>query len=127
MSFCNRRKFLSQLGAAGFTGTALLGTSAESAESGDQLHFDRRAEEALRLRIEIAKIQRQTRVSPQETNGESEKYPSQLANFSKGFRLGEVVAISLMEDLLSVTAENQLPLTFHKFSGELVTIHPSVQ
>jgi membrane-associated phospholipid phosphatase len=41
-----------------------------------------------------------------------------------GLRLGEAVAMSLMRDLLSITADNQLPLQFHNFSGELVTIRP---
>ena len=41
-----------------------------------------------------------------------------------GLRLGEAVAISLMWDFLSITPDNQLPLTFRNFSGELVTIRP---
>ena len=41
-----------------------------------------------------------------------------------GLRLGEAIAISLMRDLLTTTPDNQVPLTLHNFSGELVTIHP---
>lgn len=44
-----------------------------------------------------------------------------------GLRLGEAVAINLMRDLLSVITDNQVPLTLHNFSGELVTVHPTVQ
>lgn len=92
----NRRKFLSQLG-AGFAGAAVLGSSSAKAQlesdvnsnERDHLNLDERAREALRLRIKIAIAESHVRIPPQQTNGDSERYPSHLANYSKGLRHNE--------------------------------------
>jgi hypothetical protein len=84
MPFRNRRIFLSQAG-AGLT-SALFLPSSYGAESETQANSELRAQKALRLRIELAKADSSVHVPPQETNGDSERYPSHLANFSKGFK-----------------------------------------
>ncbi len=45
----------------------------------------------------------------------------------QGLLLGEALAVYLLQDLLSITEDNQLPLTFHNFAGQSVTISPTVQ
>lgn len=85
----NRRRFLSQLG-VGVTGAALLGHSGAGSETENDLELDERAKKALRLRIEIAKAESKLKTLPQATNGDSERYPSHLANFSKGFKHDEL-------------------------------------
>jgi hypothetical protein len=87
MSIGNRRVFLSQAG-AGLTSALLL--PCYGAESEGQANRDSRAEKALRLRIELARADSKVKVPPQETNGDSERYPSHLANFSKGFKHDEL-------------------------------------
>ncbi|MBV9301009.1 MAG: vanadium-dependent haloperoxidase [Acidobacteriaceae bacterium] len=80
----NRRNFLSQLG-GGITG-GLLTPSLLSAQAETRAECNARAEKALRLRIEIAKAESQVKIPPQETNGDTERYPNHLANYSKGLR-----------------------------------------
>ncbi len=89
MSSRNRRKFISQLG-AGVTGAALLGPSSGTAKPQGSGNLNSRAAESLRLRIEIAQAESKLKPPPQETNGDSQRYPSHLANFSKGFRHNEL-------------------------------------
>lgn len=43
-----------------------------------------------------------------------------------GLYMGEAVAIGLLSDLLSVTPDFELPLTFHNFQGDLVTVRPTI-
>ncbi len=85
----NRRRFLSQLG-AGVTGAALLGPSGVGSESENQVDLDGRAKKALRLRIEIAEAESKLKAPPQETNGDSDRYASHLANYSKGLKHDEL-------------------------------------
>lgn len=80
---------MSQLG-AGVTGAALLSPASRGAESESQTDLGARAEKALQLRIEIAKAESKVKTPPQETNGDSERYPSHLANYSKGLKHTEL-------------------------------------
>jgi hypothetical protein len=88
MSFRGRRMFLTQLG-AGVT-SALVLPSSYGTESESRKPSESRAEKALRLRIELAWADSKMKVPPQETNGDSERYPSHLANFAKGLKHDEL-------------------------------------
>ena len=80
-----RRSFLFHLGAVGTK--ALLSARTAGAQDTPALGQDgkeNRIERARRLRIELANASSKIEVLPQQTNGDSDRYPSHLANFSKG-------------------------------------------
>ncbi len=68
------------------TGAALLSRSSLASEPQTYGRPDGRTEKALRLRVAIAEAESKVKVPPQQTNGDSDRYPSHLANFSKAFR-----------------------------------------
>lgn len=89
-----RRTFFSTVGSGFLTGFC---PSLDKAASTEYPANDRRAETALRLRIDAARTQFQVSVPTQLTNGDSERYATHLADYSKGLphdSLGLVDAVA---------------------------------
>ncbi len=80
--------------AGGVTAPALLGlTTAEAAAIGPQGPYQRRST-AYQIRVDVAFAQKLVPVPPHTTNGDEQRYPSKIGNYTKGLPhddvLGEV-------------------------------------
>lgn len=84
-----RRKFLTQVGSLAAVAASVpfaAGTSVRADEKDDHDQgnpLERRARDAEKLRVDAAKFQRRQPQPPQRSNGDEERYPTFIGNFSK--------------------------------------------
>jgi hypothetical protein len=94
----SRRKFLGQVsGSAAVLGlpslVSLAQTSSNKIESGQESTASERAERAYQIRVKTALAQKNLPLPTVRANGDEERYPNKIANYSKGLphnNLGEV-------------------------------------